>query len=127
MTYRDVSGFVNVLYGVRIPRRATASLWAAPNSPTCTWCTRRCPADIKTRLDGATATHDFTKFWDHMRHDKRSPRPPLTDEQRRRRPPVSHPVVADASDHRAESAVLQPRFHRSHRRHAARESDAMLA
>jgi len=51
------------------------------------------PDDIKARLDGATATHDIAKFWDHMRNNRNSPRPPLTEEQRRRRPPVSHPVL----------------------------------
>jgi taurine dioxygenase len=50
------------------------------------------PDDIKTRLDGMTATHDFEKFWEHMRRDKASGRPAMTDEQRRRRPPVVHPL-----------------------------------
>src|SRR3954453_17634029 len=41
MTYREVPGFVNVLYGIRI-RIARASRWAAPNLPTCTSHTKRC-------------------------------------------------------------------------------------
>ena len=27
------------------------------------------PADIKTRLDGMTATHNIEKFWEHMRQN----------------------------------------------------------
>jgi taurine dioxygenase len=50
------------------------------------------PEDVKARLRDATALHDFEKFWEHMRRDKASTRPPLTEEQRRRRPPVTHPV-----------------------------------
>jgi taurine dioxygenase len=50
------------------------------------------PDEMKSRLRAATARHDFEKFWEHMRRDKASTRPPLTDEQRRRRPPVDHPV-----------------------------------
>jgi taurine dioxygenase len=50
------------------------------------------PADIKARLDGMTATHDFEKFWENMRRNHASTRPALTDEQRGRRPPVVHPV-----------------------------------
>ena len=50
------------------------------------------PDDVKTSLQNATAVHDFEKFWEHMRRDKASTRPPLTEEQRRRRPPVTHPV-----------------------------------
>lgn len=91
MSYRDVMGFVNVLYGIRIPRRdgkplggtEFADMHAAYDA---------LPGDIKARLANATATHDFAKFWEHMRRDKASSRPPMSDEQRRRRPPVVHPV-----------------------------------
>jgi taurine dioxygenase len=50
------------------------------------------PDAVKTRLDGMTVTHDFEKFWEHMRQNKASGRPPMTEEQRRRRPPVVHPL-----------------------------------
>ena len=91
MSYRETIGFVNVLYGIRIPRRhgkplggtEFANMAAAYDA---------LPLDIKTRLDGMTATHDFEKFWEHMRQHKASGRPAMTDEQRRRRPPVVHPV-----------------------------------
>jgi taurine dioxygenase len=91
MTYRDVMGFVNVLYGIRIPRRdgkplggtEFANMHAAYDA---------LPDEIKSRLDGMTATHNFEKFWEHMRQHKNSGRPAMTDEQRRRRPPVVHPV-----------------------------------
>ncbi len=91
MSYRETIGFVNVLYGIRIPRRAGkplggtefANMRAAYDA---------LPQEIKTRLDGMTVTHDFEKFWEHMRQHKASGRPAITDEQRRRRPPVVHPV-----------------------------------
>jgi taurine dioxygenase len=91
MSYRDVMGFVNVLYGIRIPRRngkplggtEFANMHAAYDA---------LPDAVKTRLDGMTATHDFEKFWEHMRRDRNSGRPAMTDEQRKRRPPVVHPV-----------------------------------
>jgi taurine dioxygenase len=91
MSYRETIGFVNVLYGIRIPRREGkplggtefANMHAAYDA---------LPADIKTRLDGMTVTHNFEKFWEHMRQHKASGRPAMTDEQRRRRPPVVHPV-----------------------------------
>ena len=62
MTYREVPGFVNVLYGIRI-RIATASPWAAPNFPDMHLAYEALPAEIKTRLDGMTATHNIEKFW----------------------------------------------------------------
>src|SRR5690349_10932788 len=91
MSYRDVMGFVNVLYGIRIPRRNGvplggtdfANMHAAYDA---------LPDDLKTRLADAPATHDFEKFWENMRQNHASQRPPMTEEQRRRRPPVVHPL-----------------------------------
>lgn len=91
MSYRDVMGFVNVLYGLRIPHRdgkplggtEFADMHAAYDA---------LPDGLKVRLANATVTHDFEKFWEHMRRDKASTRPPMTAEQRRRRPPVVHPL-----------------------------------
>ena len=91
MSYRDVMGFVNVLYGIRIPRRngvprggtEFSNMHAVYDA---------LPIDIRTRLAEATATHDFEKFWENMRRNHSSERPPMTDEQRRRRPPVVHPL-----------------------------------
>ena len=51
------------------------------------------PADIKQRLQGRTATHDFAKFWEMMRARPGNTRPPLTPAQRARKPAVSHPIV----------------------------------
>lgn len=50
------------------------------------------PGDLKARLADATATHDFEKFWEMMRVRPGSRRAPLSVAQRRRKPPVSHPV-----------------------------------
>lgn len=90
MSYSKTIAFANVLYGVRIPTRdgkplgATefASMHAAYDD---------LPAGLKRRLEGMTVLHDFNKFWETMRR-KGSNRPPLTDAQRRARPPVSHPI-----------------------------------
>jgi taurine dioxygenase len=51
------------------------------------------PADIKARIEGRTATHDFNKFWEMMRARPGNTRPPLTEAQRKRKPPVSHPIA----------------------------------
>jgi taurine dioxygenase len=91
MTYREVPGFVNLLYGIRIPRRDGKTLGGTEFSNMHA-AYADLPAQIKARLDGMTATHNIAKFWEHMRRDHASPRPPMTDEQRRRRPPVVHPV-----------------------------------
>ena len=51
------------------------------------------PASVKTRIEGRTATHDFNKFWEMMRARPGNTRPPLTEAQRMRKPPVSHPIA----------------------------------
>ncbi len=91
MSYRETIGFVNVLYGIRIPRRHGVPLGGTEFANTQA-AYEALPNGIKTRLDGMTATHDFEKFWEHMRRDKASGRPAMTDEQRKRRPPVVHPL-----------------------------------
>ncbi|WP_418315527.1 TauD/TfdA dioxygenase family protein [Piscinibacter sakaiensis] len=91
MSYSRMIAFTNVLYGIEIPVRDGVALG----------CTEFCnmhaayeglPDEMKQRLEGKTASHDFAKFWDMMRREKGSKRPPLTPEQRAARPPVSHPV-----------------------------------
>lgn len=91
MSYRDTMGFVNVLYGIRIPRRDGKPLGGTEFSNMHA-AYDALPQAIKVRLEGMTATHDFEKFWEHMRQHKNSGRPPMTDEQRRRRPPAVHPI-----------------------------------
>jgi taurine dioxygenase len=91
MSYRDVMGFVNVLYGITIPRRdgralggtEFANMHAAYDD---------LPGALKTRLADATAVHDFEKFWEMMRREKGSQRPAMTAEQKAMRPPVVHPL-----------------------------------
>ena len=91
MSYRDVMGFVNVLYGIKIPRRHGKVL-GGTEFANMHMAYDELPEDLKVRLEGATALHNFEKFWEHMRQNRGSGRAAMTDEQRRRRPPVSHPV-----------------------------------
>lgn len=91
MSYRDVVGFVNVLFAVVIPWRDGQPLGGTEFS-NMHLAYEDLPAEIQTRLADATATHDFNKFWEMMRHEKGSARPALTEEQRLRRPPSVHPV-----------------------------------
>ncbi len=91
MSYRDVMGFVNVLYGIRIPRRDGRVLGGTEFS-NMHQAYDELPVELKTRLQDATAVHNFEKFWEHMRQNHGSSRPALTDEQRCLRPPVNHPI-----------------------------------
>jgi taurine dioxygenase len=91
MSYTATKGFVNVLYAVKVPVRdgkplgdtLFANMHAAYEG---------LPAEVKQRLVGMTATHDFNIFWERMRTRPGSARAPLTPEQRAKRPPAVHPV-----------------------------------
>lgn len=91
MSYSRMIAFTNVLYGLTIPRRDGKTLG---NTEFCNMhaAYEALPQEWKTRLEGMTATHDFNKFWEMMRRERGSTRPPLTEAQRAAKPPVSHPV-----------------------------------
>jgi taurine dioxygenase len=125
MSYRDVMGFVNVLYGIRIPRREGKPLGGTEFS-NMHLAYEALPVDIRTRLADATATHDFEKFWEHMRRDKASTRPPMTDEQRRRRPPVIHPLFLTHPITGKKVLYCNPGYAMRINELPQRESDAML-
>jgi taurine dioxygenase len=92
MSYSRTIALANVLYGIEIPRRGGkplggtqfASMHAAYDG---------LPEDVKGILNGKTILHDFEKFWEMMRREKGSKRAPLTEAQRKAKPPVSHPAV----------------------------------
>ena len=91
MSYSETIAFANVLYALKVPRRdgkplggtEFANMHAAYAD---------LPDELKTRLNGMTALHDFNKFWDMMLKRPGTWRKPLTPEQRAKKPPVSHPV-----------------------------------
>src|SRR5262252_4028353 len=91
MSYNETIGFLNVLYAVRVPRRDGQVLGATAFVNTqAAW--EDLSPELKTRLRDTTATHDFNKFWENMRRRPGSLRAPLSEEQRRRRPPSVHPL-----------------------------------
>jgi len=91
MSYNETIGFLNVLYAVQVPRRDGQVLGATAFVNTQAAYEDLAPA-AKARLRHATATHDFNKFWENMRRRPGSLRAPLSEEQRRRRPPSVHPL-----------------------------------
>ena len=91
MSYSATIAFANCLYALKVPRRdglalggtEFANMHAAYDA---------LPEELKLGLDGMTVLHDFNKFWEMMRQRPGSWRPPLSEEQRRKKPPVSHPI-----------------------------------
>ena len=91
MSYSKTIAFANVLYALEVPRRNGKVLGATEFS-SMQAAYDGLPDHLKTKLDGMTVLHDFNKFWDKMRNEKGSKRPPLTDAQKKAKPPVSHPI-----------------------------------
>jgi taurine dioxygenase len=91
MSYSRTVAFANVLYGIRIPRRNGRPLGATEFSSMHA-AYAGLPVGLRRRLESKTALHDFNRFWEMMRRERGSKRPPLTEAQRKARPPVSQPI-----------------------------------
>ena len=91
MSYSREIALANILYAVKVPMRDGRPL-GDTQFRNMDAAYRDLPAEIKARLKGRTATHDFAKFWDTMRSRPGSKRAALTAEQRARKPPVSQPI-----------------------------------
>jgi taurine dioxygenase len=92
LSYNRVIALANTLYAIKVPHDETGRPLGRTQFADMHAAYADLPADIKARLKDATAEHDFNKFWEMMRRDRGSNRPPLTPSQRTAKPPVSHPV-----------------------------------
>ncbi len=125
MSYSRTIAFCNVLYGIKIPHRHGQPLGNTE------FCDMRAayealPGELKHRLEGMTVLHDFDKFWEMMRREKGSKRPPLTEAQRKSKPPVSHPVFLTHPVTGRKSLYANPGYAVRINELPEKESDAML-
>jgi alpha-ketoglutarate-dependent taurine dioxygenase len=91
MSYSREIALANILYAIKVPVRDGRPL-GDTQFRNMHAAYEDLPAEIKTRLEGRTATHDFAKFWDMMRARPGSQRAALTPQQRAAKPPVSQPI-----------------------------------
>jgi taurine dioxygenase len=92
MSYSEPIALANMLYGMKVPLRdgkplgdtQFADMGLAYDA---------LPEELQQRIENLSAEHDFNKFWEMMRAKPGSDRPPLTPEQRAKKPPVVHPIV----------------------------------
>jgi len=126
MSYSKTIAFANVLYGIKIPRRNGKTLG---NTEFCNMhaAYNGLPDDLKRRLDGKTVLHDFNKFWEMMRREKGSQRPPLTEAQRKAKPPVSHPIFLTHPLTGRKVLYANPGYSMRINELLEKESDEMLA
>lgn len=91
MSYSHDVALANVLHAKRVPMRDGRPL-GDTQFRNMHAAYEDLPEELKHRLKGRTAIHDFEKFWEMMRTRPGSRRKPLTEEQRRKKPPVSQPI-----------------------------------
>jgi len=70
--------------------------------------------------------HDFNKFWEMMRREKGSQRPPLTEAQRKQKPPVSHPIFLEHPITRRKVLYANPGYSMRINELPQQESDRIL-
>ena len=126
MSYSKTIAFANVLYALEVPRRNGKVLGATEFSSMHA-AYEGLPDDLKARLDGMTVLHDFNKFWDKMRNEKGSKRPPLTDAQKKAKPPVSHPIFLKHPITGRKVLYANPGYSMRINQLAQKESDEILA
>ena len=125
MSYSATIAFANMLYALKVPHRdgkplggtEFANMRAAYDD---------LPDELKRRLDGMTVLHDFNKFWEMMRQRPGSWRKPMSPEQRRAKPPVSHPIFLDHPITGERILYCNPGYAIRINELPERESDAML-
>ncbi len=125
MTYNKVPGFVNILVAQKVPMRNGKALGATEFANAQAACADL-PKDLLARLEGMTATHNVNKFWEHMRREKGSTRPPMTPEQRAKHPPSTHPVLLTHPITGRKVLYVNPGFTERIEQLSADESERML-
>jgi len=126
MSYSKTIAFANVLYALEVPRRNGKTLGDTEFSSMHA-AYEGLQDDLKKRLDGKTVLHDFNKFWEMMRREKGSKRPPLTEAQRKQKPPVSHPIFLQHPITRRKVLYANPGYSMRINELPQKESDGILA
>lgn len=125
VSYARIIAFANVLHAKAVPMRDGRPLGDTEFRNMCA-AYDDLPDTIKRALDGRNAIHDFCTFWDRMLARPGTTRLPLTEEQRRSRPPVTHPVFMTHPVTGRRALYCNPGFATAIEGMPKDESDAML-
>jgi len=125
MSYSKTIAFANVLYALEVPRRNGKTLGDTEFS-SMRAAYDGLPDDLKKRLDGMTVLHDFNKFWEMMRREKGSKRAPLSEAQRKQKPPVAHPIFLEHPITRRKVLYANPGYSMRINELPQEESDEIL-
>jgi taurine dioxygenase len=127
MSFSKTIAFINVLYALKVPRRNGRPLGATLFA-NMTAAYEALPDNVKTKIEGLCATHNFEKFWEMMRQraGAKTSRGPMTEEQKRTKPPVSQPMVLEHPISGLKGLYVDPGYTVSIDGMEKRESDELL-
>jgi len=91
LSYAQIPALANILHACRVPMRHGKPL-GETQFRNMHAAYAALPENLKTSLAGRTATRDFDKYWEASLTRPGTQRKPLTEEQRCKNPPVSHPI-----------------------------------
>ena len=91
MSYSKIISLANILHARHVPVRHGRPL-GETQFRNMHAAYEELPDDLKRSLAGRTALHDFNKYWEIALTRPGTQRKPLTETQRRQKPPVSHPL-----------------------------------
>ena len=92
MSYDRIAGRATILHAHKVPIAVGGTALGDTDFRDTHAVYEGLPADMKRRLDSLEAVHDVETLWNQMLA-RGSQRGPFTDDQRRQKPPVVHPVV----------------------------------
>jgi taurine dioxygenase len=127
MSFSKTIAFVNVLHALKVPRRDGRPL-GATRFASMTAAYDALPDEVKQRIEERTATRNFEKFWETMRErgGAKTARAAMTEEQKRQKPPVSHPMVMEHPISERKILYADPGYTVSIDGMEKRESDKLL-
>ncbi|HEU5320306.1 MAG TPA: TauD/TfdA family dioxygenase, partial [Methylomirabilota bacterium] len=121
MSFAPRPARATLLYGVQIPDEGGDTLFAD-----LTRAYEDLPPELKARLEGLQALHDYAKA-DEISAMEGGARSPLTAEERRLVPPVRHPVVRTHPETGRKALYVTPGYTRSLVGMSEAESAALMA
>jgi taurine dioxygenase len=124
-SYNNVVGYVNVLHAIKVPVRDGQVLGGTELVDT-RGAYDGLPKDIKDQLKGAIAVHDVQNYWDSA-SEGGSTRPPFSEEQRKKKPIVDHPIFLPHPITGKNALYVNPGFTVRIKDLSERDSEEMLA
>lgn len=120
-SYQEKPALASLLYALDVPSYGGDTMFTSMYAAY-----QELSEPMKRFLEGLRAVHDYTNAWDTFFSRFPDERPPLTEEQRAKVPPVEHPVIRTHPESGRKALFVNPGFTRRIVGLAPDESRAIL-